>query len=150
MFEETVNRPSRWRVFWPDVRDAAGAREAMNVGSWLVLAYAALTTLGAVVSAVGTMGAGQSVSLWATAATGAVSAGAVAGIGLGIRRGLRSIAALGLAFLGLGLIGLLATGSIPGPFDVAALVGMVNGVRGTFAAQRLRAAATNHSADAAS
>ena len=125
MFEEAINRPSRWRVFWPDVVDLAGAREAMQLGSWLAF-VAAIVSLGSAVLA-GFAGA----PLLDAAFFGVV--------GVSIRRNWRVAAVIGLVVQGVGLVYALSQGGLPGIIGVLCLVGMVNAVRGTFAFARLTA-----------
>jgi len=126
MFEEAINRPSRWRVFWPEVSDLAGAREAMQLGSWLAF-LAAIVSLGGAILA-GFAGA----PLLDAAFFGVV--------GVGIRRHWRVAAVIGLVVQGLGLVYAVSQGGLPGIVSVLCLVGMVNAVRGTFAFARLNAA----------
>jgi hypothetical protein len=44
MFEATTNPDSRWRVFWPDVGDRAGASDAVRI-STLLLGIAAVSAV---------------------------------------------------------------------------------------------------------
>jgi hypothetical protein len=138
MFEETVNRASRWRVFWPDVSDQSGAREAINVGSWLIFAYAIVSTATVVMAGLATNKVGPLVG---SAFLAPIVGTLIALIGLGIRRGLRPVAIIGLAIVGWDIVALLLNRGFPGVMLVFALLGMVNGVRGTFALHRLQSAA---------
>jgi hypothetical protein len=128
MFEETVNRPSRWRTFWPDVSDEGGAREAMRLATWLAYAGAILSIAAA---AIGMVKGGSFFSVIWDPVFFAV-------VGFLIAREWRSAAVVGAVLLGLGIIGSLAQGFLPGITAPFIFVGLVNGVRGTFAAVRLR------------
>ena len=128
MFEEVVNRPSRWRVFWPDVGDPSGAQEAIRLGVWFAC-------LGAGVSAV---------VMLMSAITGGngfphlVNVVFFGFVGFGVHREWRPAAVLGAAVVGIGVAEALSRGALPGVITPFILVGLVNGVRGTFAAKRLR------------
>jgi hypothetical protein len=58
-------------------------------------------------------------------------------VGFGVQRGWRSVAVLGATFLTVSVIGALAQGIFPGVITPFVLIGLVNGVRGTFAVKRL-------------
>jgi hypothetical protein len=128
MFDEVVNRESRWRVFWPDVRDLSGAQEAIRLAVWLAYLAAAVT---AVVTVIGLLTGANILS-------GVISILFFGSIGLGMQRGWRSAAVIGTTLLALGVIAALARGIFPGVITPFVLVGLINGVRGTFAARRLR------------
>jgi hypothetical protein len=128
VFEETVNRPSRWRTFWPDVSDVGGAREAIRLATWL-------SYLGAILSIVGVVfglanGASFVTLLWSPLF--------FAVVGFLIARGWRSAAMVGAVLVGLEIIGSVVQGFLPGITAPFIFVGLVNGVRGTFALARLR------------
>src|SRR5688572_13951585 len=104
MFEEIVNRPSRWRVFWPEVDDVAGAHEAIRLAVWFAYLAAIISAVGGVIGAV----AG------ASAIAGIPGAMLFAVLGFGMQRQFRAAAVLGTALVGLGIVGALAQGNIPG------------------------------------
>ena len=127
MFEETINRPSRWRTFWPDVTDLSGAREAIRLGVWF--AYLA-AILGAIAAAITLVAGGNVVPQ-------VVNALILGLIALGIQRVWRAVAVLGALAVGLSIVAALAQGLFPGVIAPFVLVGMINAVRGTFAFKRL-------------
>jgi hypothetical protein len=129
MFEETVSRPSRWRTFWPDVSDVAGAGEAIQLGSWLAF-------LTAVVNA----GAAVLMGLSGGSLNALVDAGCFGLIGVGLRRSWRWVAVVGLSLTLVGFVYTISQGGVPGFIGIVTLVGMVNAVRGTFALKRLKRA----------
>jgi hypothetical protein len=128
MFEDVTNRPSRWRAFWPDVSDGPGAQEAIRLAVWFAYLAGGL----AVVATLASIVAGTNVlaNLFNVAFFGVVV--------FGLRRGWRTVAVAGTALLGLGLIDTALQGGFPGVVSPFVMAGMVNGVRGTFAANRLR------------
>jgi len=133
MFEETINRPSRWRTFWPEVGDLSGAREAIRLGVWF--AYLA-AILGAIVAAITLVAGGNVVPQVANAVILGL-------IGLGIQHVWRTVAVFGATAVGFSIVSALAQGQFPGVVAPFVLVGLINGVRGTFAFKRL-ARAENH------
>jgi hypothetical protein len=137
MFEELNNRRSRWRVFWPEVNDLPGAEEAIRLCYWFAFVAAGLTA--AMGLLVFLFGGGDP--------SGLVGAVIVALIGVGVRRGWRSAALAGLLFLTVGLVVVLRRGGMPGVIDVLTFVAFISGVRGTFAAAKLRRLATNNPAE---
>jgi hypothetical protein len=140
MFEELYERPSRWRLFWPDVRDLSGAQDAIRFCSWLLFAASVI----AVAAGVWLAMTGGSV------VQGLVGAGILAVLGLGVRNRWRTAAVAGLLLIGIGIIATLANGSFPGVIDLFVAVALVGGVRGTFAHARLRRLAAKHDAQSAS
>jgi hypothetical protein len=128
MFEETVNRPSRWRTFWPDVSDVGGAREAIRLATWLAYLGGVLSIVGAVFGLA--RGASFVTLLWGPFF--------FAVVGFLIARGWRSAAVVGAVLVGLEIVASMVQGFLPGITAPFIFVGLVNGVRGTFAAARLR------------
>jgi hypothetical protein len=127
MFEEIVNRPSRWRVFWPDVRDLTGAREAIRLAVWFAYLAAGLGLVATLFTFLSGAGAGENF----------LNVLFFAVVGWGVQREWRTAAVVGAAVLVFGLIAMLSQGQFPGVITPFVLVGMVNGVRGTFAVKRL-------------
>ena len=121
MFEEVTDRPSRWRIFWPNVEDREGAVLAIQLGYW------ALFLLAAVSAVVGVIGRNYA---------GLVDAGFFALLGVGVRLRWRAAATLGLLAYAAVLLYNVSHGSGIGVLTVFILVGMANGVRGTFAYTR--------------
>ncbi len=115
--------PSRWRTFWPDVSDMAGALEAIRLALWFTTLSVSLSAIGAVVALLG--GADIRVVV--------VSIVFTALIGLGLQRRWRLAASVGFCMAALGFVGRIAAGGLPGAIQVLTLVAMLNGVRGTFA-----------------
>ena len=133
MFEETVNRPSRWRTFWPKVDDLDGAKEAIRLSSWIVFAMAVFElVLGGVMTIFGSPLAG---------ATRVGNAVVWWGIGEGIRRRWRSAAILALAIQGIWIASLVWEVRLPTLPSLVLLVGVINAVRGIYAFRRLTIAA---------
>lgn len=126
MFDDIAQPKSRWRMFWPDVSDASGAREAMQLASWFAALAAGLTLVGTLVGLV--TGVTTGAALTAAAIYG--------GVALGLRRRLRSAAVVGVLFVGLGLVDVVVSRRPPGVLELFLAVAMVNGVRGTFAYAR--------------
>jgi len=136
MFEEIVNRPSRWRTFWPDVSDLAGAREAIRLAVW----FAYLAAILGVIATVVTLLAGGDVL------TQLQSVLVFAIIGFGMQRRSSIAAVIGAILVAFGIGAALAQGQLPGVVSPFLLVGMINGVRGTVAFKRLARAETETAA----
>jgi hypothetical protein len=138
MFEDIVNKRSRWRAFWPEVDDVPGAEEAIRLCCWFAFVAAGLAAV------VGTV----TLFLARGDPSNVVSAIILAVVGVGVRRRWRSAAVAGVIFMVSGLVVLLGRGVPPGVLDMFVLVGFINGVRGTFAYKRLsRSAAQNSSTE---
>jgi hypothetical protein len=128
MFEDPGAKRSRWRVFWPNVDDAAGAEEAIRLCSWFAFANATLGAVGA--SFLVYTGAVGPAAFWGPAL--------MAALGFGVRKGWRAAALAGAGLLGLGCGVVAAKGALPGVMDVLTFVAFLSGVRGTFALSRHR------------
>ena len=131
MFEEVTHTRSRWRVFWPEVDDLAGAREAIRLSVWFVFLAAGLSAIAAVIG--GVAGPGRVSGLG-----GAVLFGLV---GWGLQRKSRVAAIAGTALLGIGGVVAVSQRHLPGVVDLLTFVALLSGVRGTFAHRRLSRAA---------
>lgn len=131
MLEELYERPSRWRVFWPDVSDLSGAHDAIHFSSWVVFISAGIGVALSVWSALVSRSLGLGLG-------GLIGSGVLALLGLGVRRGWRTAAVAGLLLMGIGVIVAIARGSLPGVMDLFTIIAFVGGVRGTFAQARLR------------
>ncbi len=127
MLEHVTKRESRWRIFWPDVDDMHGAQEAITLGYWASFVVAALTT---VVALLGVMSADLSAL---------VDAVIFALVGLGLLRRWRSAGIIGLLLFTGNLLFAFSQGSGIGVLAVFIFVGLLNGVRGTFAYKKLTA-----------
>ena len=130
MADETVNRSSRWRVFWPEVNDVAGAHEAIRLAVWFAYVAAGMS---AVAGLIGALSGGNAIG-------GLPGAVLFAALGFGIHRHFRTAAVLGAVLVVQAIVVALWQGSSPGAITPFVLIGFVNGVRGTFALHRLRAA----------
>jgi hypothetical protein len=122
MFEEVARPRSRWRVFWPDVGDMDGAREAIKLGYWACFIVAALT---AVMATFGLMGAGFA------------DAVVVALLGVGLLWKWRTAAVLGFALFTANIGMSLSRGQGVGALAIFLLFCFASAVRGTFAYRRL-------------
>ena len=109
-------RHPRWRTFWPEIDSVEGADEAITLGYSGAFGAAAL----AVVSSF--------VAWFGAAPAGLIDAAIYALCGVGIMRGWRTAAVLALLLL---VTSLVLAGGI-GVFGFFILVGLINGVRGTF------------------
>ena len=136
MFEETRQPPSRWRTFWPDVSDLAGAREAIRLAVWF--AYW-LRILG-VIATVVTLLAGGDVLTQLQSVLSLRSSGSACNAESSIA------AVVGAILVAFGIGAALAQGQLPGVVSPFLLVGMINGVRGTVAFKRLARAETETAA----
>jgi hypothetical protein len=114
-------RHPRWRTFWPEIDSQAGADEAITLGYWAAFGAA---VLGAITSLIAMFGAGP---------TGLIDAVVFALCGLGIMRRWRTAAVLALLLL---VANLVLAGGI-GVVTFFILLGLVNGVRGTFLWRKL-------------
>jgi hypothetical protein len=128
MFEQVAQPRSRWRAFWPDVSDVAGADEAIVLGRRACFVVAALTL--------------------AAAAFGALEASFVDGLvfaalGAGLGRRWRTAAVMASLLFTVNLVLTLVRGGGLGVLGIIAFFCIVGSVRGTFAYRRIlrRAAA---------
>jgi len=113
-------RPSRWRIFWPDVDSLAGADEAILLGYWAAFFVA---ILGAIVGLLGVASGGLAVL--ADAALFAIC-------GIGIQRKWRSAALVAFLLFLANLVVSVPLGGV-GVLTLFIFVGLLNGVRGTLA-----------------
>jgi hypothetical protein len=139
MVEETARRERFWHAFWPDVHDDAGARDAISVGSWLVFAYAFVSVVNTIVAVIAARRVDPAGAIRPLVLVGVGTASALVLIGFGIRREWRSAAIVGLGITLWSIFIVSIARGMAFWFDLVALLGMINGVRGTFAAHRLRA-----------
>jgi hypothetical protein len=113
-------RPSRWRIFWPDVDTIPGADEAIRLGYWAAFLVA---ILGTIVTLLGASARGLA---------GLVDAALFAICGLGIWRKWRSAAVVAFLLLAANLVLSVPRGGI-GVLTIFIFVGLLNALRGTFA-----------------
>jgi hypothetical protein len=113
-------RPSRWRIFWPDVDTIPGADEAIRLGYWAAFFIAILGTIVALLGA--SMGG----------LAGLVDAALFAICGLGIWRKWRAAALVAFLLFAANLVVSVPRGGI-GVLTIFIFVGLLNGLRGTFA-----------------
>ena len=114
-------KPSRWRIFWPDLDDISGAEDAITLGYWAAFA---LAVLGVVVSLVSNL-------------AGLADAVVFALCGLGIWRRWRTAAVIAFLLFVANVLFSLVQGHGVGVLAIFAFIGLTNGVRGTFARSRL-------------
>lgn len=119
------HRQSRWRIFWPEVESLAGAGEAIQLGYWVAFLAAALGTITSLIPGFG------------IGVTGLFDAALYAICGVGIRRGWRTAAVVGLLLCATNIVFALSRGGGVGVLTVFIFVGLINGVRGTFVQSRL-------------
>ena len=123
--------------YWPDVSDLDGAKDATRYGMWCAYLVAGVTGLLAVLSFFG-------VRLMGITPSALLDAALFAAIGFGLSKYSRFAAVAGfLLYLAEKIYALVTTGSIlgVGALGVVILFGLFNGIRGTFAHQKLLAAA---------
>ena len=119
--------------FWPDVSDLDGAKDATRYGMWCALLVAGVTTLFAALSLLG-------VGLMGVTPAALLDAALFGAIGFGLSRYSRFAAVAGFVlFLAEKIYAVVTTGSIlgAGVFGVILLFGLLNGIRGAFAYQKL-------------
>jgi len=123
--------------YWPDVSDLDGAKDATKYGMWCAIIVAAIT---AGLSVLTIMGMGiRGISAYAL-----IDAFAFAGIAYGLSRYSRFAAVAGFVlYLAEKIYAYVVTGSIlgVGVLAVVVLFGLLNGIRGAFAYQKLLVAA---------
>jgi len=123
--------------YWPDVSDLDGAKDATKYGMWCAIIVAAIT---AGLSVLTIMGMGiRGISAYAL-----IDAFAFAGIAYGLSRYSRFAAVAGFVlYLAEKIYAYVVTGSIlgVGVLAVVVLFGLLNGIRGAFAHQKLVVAA---------
>jgi len=117
-------RPSRWRVFWPEVDTPAGSDEAIRLGYWAAFSVAVLGTVMTVLA--------RGVSL-----AGLVDAAFFALCGLGIWWKWRIPALLAFLVYLANVVLSISQGGGVGVLAVFIFVGLLNGLRGTFQRARL-------------
>lgn len=127
MLEQVTQTRSRWRTFWPEVDDLAGANEAIQLSCWFAFLAAGLGAAGAVVAAMS----------GSDFLPGFVGAAILALIGVGLRRRWRAAAVVGASVLGVGAVTSVANGALPGVIETLTFVALLSGIRGTFAHARL-------------
>jgi len=126
MFESVTDRPSRWRVFWPDVDDMASAKDASRQGMWGAIIVGGVT---AVLAPFGFLG----VDSWALC-----DAALFLAIAWGIYKVWRTAAVAGLLlFLLERVVMFTQTKQTGGLVALALLLAFGNGARGAFAYRRL-------------
>lgn len=123
--------------YWPDVSDLHGAKDATKYGMWCAIIVAAIT---AGLSVLTIMGMGiRGISAYAL-----IDAFVFAGIAYGLSRYSRFAAVAGFVlYLAEKIYAYVVTGSIlgVGVLAVVVLFGLLNGIRGAFAYQKLLASA---------
>jgi hypothetical protein len=118
-------RRSRWMVFWPAMDTKVGADEAIRLGYLAAFAVAVLTTVAVPFGIPG------------TSLASLVDAGVYAMLGLGIWRKWRPVAVLAFLLYSANLVFTIVQSHTIGVLAVFIFVGLLNGVRGTFAHARL-------------
>ena len=123
MFQEVTRKGTRWRIFWPDVDDLDGAREATRLG---YIACFVLTGVGAIAAIF-------------NPAAGLFDALVFGVLGWRLRRNSRIAAVIAAAWVGLAIIVFIAQTRTPfvGVLTIILFACLVSGVRGTFAYARL-------------
>lgn len=118
--------------FWPDLSSRKNALAAINETFWVTMFLAALTAVFTFIDFARDWQADH--RLW-----GLVSAGFVAGVGLGIRQKSRLAAVAGFTLYVVGRVGQWIASGHPGSVLLIVLVSLAlwHGVRGTFAFHRL-------------
>lgn len=117
-------KSSRWRVFWPSVDTLPGSNDAIQLGYYAAFLAAVLGSVMAIV------GAGASLA-------GLVGPAIFVLLGVGIWRKWRVAALLAFVLI-MGAVALsLSRGGGVGILVMFIFVGLLNGVRGTFAHARL-------------
>lgn len=122
--------------FWPDVSDLDGAKDATRYGMWCSLLVAGVTALFAVLSLLG-------IKLMGITPAALLDAALFGAIGFGLSRYSRFAAVAGFVlYLVEKIYAVYTTGSIlgAGVLGVIILFGLLNGIRGAFAYQKLLAA----------
>jgi hypothetical protein len=136
MVEHVTERESRFRIFWPKVDSLYGAQEAITLAQWACFVKAAMAAVGALFLASPTGDASQllfaSFAAWVGIDGTITLFGAALFALLGFRVGRRS--RLGAI---LSLVLLAGTFSVVGALTPFIVVGLLNGVRGTFAHHKL-------------
>lgn len=123
MFEATTNPDSRWRVFWPDVGDRAGASDAVRI-STLLLGIAAVSAV-------------FDIWIWPSATGAWQRAAALAVTAFGVWQGWRAAPLAGVAIYTAIAVRHFEAHQLAAVPNIAAVLGFANGVRGTFARARL-------------
>jgi hypothetical protein len=118
-------KASRWRIFWPEVDSLVGADEAITLGYWAAFLAAGL---GAITAFIPGVGAG------AAALVDVVLYGLCGG---GIMAKWRAAAIVGFLLICLNIVFSSVQGRGVGVLAALIFVGLLNGVRGTFATARL-------------
>jgi hypothetical protein len=117
-----AHREPRWRTFWPDVDSLGGADNTITLGYW-----------GAFLAA----GLGALASLIGRNPLGLVDALLYALCGVGIWSKWRTAAVVAALLFLLNVVVSVARGTGIGVFTIFILIGLVNGLRGTFARAKL-------------
>jgi hypothetical protein len=123
MFDYATKRESRFRIFWPEVDDLYGAQEAITLGQLACFLTAGITAVFAIVGWV------PRLSL--------VDASIFGLLGFGVLRRWRTAAVIAFLLDALNLVYSFSQGAGVGVLGVFIFVGMLNGVRGTFAYRQL-------------
>jgi hypothetical protein len=119
--------------YWPDVSDEDGAKDAMRLGMWCAIPVASVTGLFVVFSFFG-------IKLMGITPSALLDAVLFAAIAYGLSKYSRFAAVAGFVlFLIEKIYTFIVTGSIlgVGALGVVMLIGLLNGVRGAFAYQKL-------------
>jgi hypothetical protein len=125
--------------YWPDISDLDGAKDATHYGMWCAVLVATVTALLAVLSLFGTSVMGISASAF-------VDAALFGAIAFGLSKYSRFAAVAGFTlYLAEKIYAYITTGSIlgVGVLGVVVLFGLLNGIRGAFAYQKLLASAAS-------
>ena len=121
MFEDVTQKRSRWRIFWPEVTDLDGAREAIKLGYGACFALAGLNVIGAAFGP----------------KAGFADAIVFAIVGLVLRRKSRTAAVIAVALMSLNIIVSISRVPLVGALPIILFVCLVSSVRGTFAYWKL-------------
>jgi hypothetical protein len=121
MFEDVTQKRSRWRIFWPEVTDLDGAREAIKLGYGACFVLAGLNVI---VAAFGPK-------------AGFADAIVFAILGLVLRRKSRTAAVIAVALMSLNIIVSISRVPLVGALTIILFVCLLSSVRGTFAYWKL-------------
>jgi hypothetical protein len=129
MANDTIVHPGFWRSFWPRVNSLDEARTAVLLSSWLVLAVAGILLVLAILAALNGAAAPDTLTI-------GVGAGLWVAIGVGIRKGSRVAAVIGLVSAGVTIADRILSGGFPPLPSIILLLGLATAVRGTYGLKR--------------
>jgi len=121
MFEEVTQKRSRWRIFWPEVTDLDGAKEAIRLGYGACFVLAGLN---AIEAAFGPK-------------AGFADAIVFGVLGFVLRRKSRTAAVIAVALMSLNIIVSMSRVPLVGALTIILFVCLLSSARGTFAYWKL-------------